>query len=415
MYVYVRMLFVLYLSTYSLHSTLTILHIHTHTIHKGMGEPLANYRNVMEAIDRIQSDLGIGARKITVSTVGLVPNIRKLMHDQPQVRLAVSLHCADEESRTKLMPANARYGGLDVLMTTLRDYVNHTKRRVTLEWALMEGQNDTPQVARQLGKLIRKYGIRKDMVHVNVIPLNPTGGFGGSPSGRRRVGVFVDTLEKEFGITCTPRMRRGIDIDAGCGQLKATIEKNKEKEMEMDMAEQERELSSFLPVSPDNVGLVYEDDDDDDYDDDNTVNETPIAQVDQSDDSDNGDIDLSVADFLIDESTQDLDDEDWQDTVWTEPAQQTELQRLIGLVQSSTPPPPTADAQKESTTTTIVDEEAVRDAKKRRKKLLKNLKAIRKLHEMAERGEILNEEQMEKIAKEDTWKAELESVEHNLQ
>jgi 23S rRNA (adenine2503-C2)-methyltransferase len=105
----------------------------------GMGEPLANYRNVKEAIHRITQDLGIGARKITVSTVGVVPNIRKLFSDpdMPQVRLAVSLHCASDAERTKLLPANARYGGLDELMLTLKEYIETTNRRITLEWALI--------------------------------------------------------------------------------------------------------------------------------------------------------------------------------------------------------------------------------------------------------------------------------------
>lgn len=104
----------------------------------GMGEPLANYRNVIEAIKRMNTDLGIGARKITVSTVGIVPNIKKLIDEDIQVRLAVSLHSASEEERSALLPANKRYGGLATLMDTVREYIDKTNRRVTFEWALIE-------------------------------------------------------------------------------------------------------------------------------------------------------------------------------------------------------------------------------------------------------------------------------------
>eukprot|EP00588_Corethron_pennatum_P007254 CAMPEP_0194281662 /NCGR_PEP_ID=MMETSP0169-20130528/21235_1 /TAXON_ID=218684 /ORGANISM="Corethron pennatum, Strain L29A3" /LENGTH=361 /DNA_ID=CAMNT_0039026775 /DNA_START=286 /DNA_END=1371 /DNA_ORIENTATION=- len=195
----------------------------------GMGEPLGNYRNLMAAIARMNGELGIGARKITVSTVGVVPNIRKLIDHPIQVRLAVSLHCAEDKERSELMPANKMYGGLSELMSAVREYTEKTKRRMTFEWALIEGKNDTPEVARQLGNLIKKHGIPNYLVHVNVIPLNPTGGFAGGPSRKGRVGAFAKTLNDEFGVSCTPRMRRGIDIDAGCGQLKSSVKKNEDK------------------------------------------------------------------------------------------------------------------------------------------------------------------------------------------
>mmetsp|Transcript_15823 Transcript_15823/g.35630 ORF Transcript_15823/g.35630 Transcript_15823/m.35630 type:complete len:448 (-) Transcript_15823:65-1408(-) len=189
----------------------------------GMGEPLANYRNVMGAIKRMNNELGIGARKITVSTVGVVPNIRKLIDEPIQVRLAVSLHCAEDEERSNLLPANKRYGGLSELMSAVHEYTEKTKRRMTFEWALIEGNNDTPGVARKLGNLILEHKIPNYLVHINVIPLNPTGGYSGSPSGKKRVSEFARILDTEFGISCTPRMRRGIDIDAGCGQLKSSV------------------------------------------------------------------------------------------------------------------------------------------------------------------------------------------------
>ena len=389
-----------------------------------MGEPLANYRNVLKAIDRIKNDLGIGARKITISTVGLVPNIRKLMTDMPQVRLAVSLHCATEEERSRLLPANRRYGGLDSLMPTLREYIEETHRRITLEWALIEGQNDTPETARALGGLIRRYGLRRDMVHVNVIPLNPTGGFAGSPSGRRRVQEFVRILDDEFGIACTPRVRRGIDIDAGCGQLKASIQKKEEEEKAfLSSLSVSKELASFVPPQAPVVG-VYEDDDNEDND------ETTV--------------DDSVG-FRVSEDAMDMDD-DFEDVDWTgNTAELTEAQRLIALVQS-TAKKNLADSRRDSSnnnnnnnnnalletpatatttttmstctapkTTTITSEDAVRQAKRRRKKLLKNLRAIDRLRQLQATGRILNDEQLVKVEREDEWKAELESVEHNLQ
>lgn len=126
----------------------------------GMGEPLANYRNVIAAIRRMNNELGIGQRKITLSTVGVVPNIRKLMDEDIQIRLALSLHCATDEERSSLLPANRRYGGLDELMTTIREYIEVKKMRVTFEWALIEGENDSRDVARTLGHLLKRHGIR---------------------------------------------------------------------------------------------------------------------------------------------------------------------------------------------------------------------------------------------------------------
>jgi hypothetical protein len=169
--------------------------------------------------------LGISARKITISTVGLVQGIRKLMHDpdMPPVRLAVSLHCATDEERSALLPANKRNGGLAELMTSLHEYIQVTGRRVTLEWALIAGENDTIDTARTLGRLIQTYQLRPDLVHVNVIPLNPTALYGGQPSAARTVAAFCAVLANEFGVSCTPRVRRGIDIDAGCGQLTTAL------------------------------------------------------------------------------------------------------------------------------------------------------------------------------------------------
>ena len=197
----------------------------TNVVFMGMGEPLANYRNVMAAVRRINTDLGIGARKITVSTVGLPPNIDKLAVEPLQVNLAVSLHESDDGKRSALLPANRRYGGLATLMESVRGYIDKTRRRVTFEWALIQGENDTVETARELGKLFKGYKIQPSMCHINVIPLNPTDGFGGKKSGTAAVNKFCSVLMDEFGISATPRMRRGIDIDAGCGQLKAEVVK----------------------------------------------------------------------------------------------------------------------------------------------------------------------------------------------
>jgi len=363
----------------------------------GMGEPLANYRNVKEAVNRITQELGVGARKITVSTVGVVPNIRKLMTDpdMPQVRLAVSLHCASEEERTALIPANARYGGLSELMTTLKEYIDTTGRRITLEWALIEGQNDTPQTARRLGQLIRTYQLRRDMVHINVIPLNPTGGFQGSPSGRTRVNEFMEILEKEYGVSTTPRVRRGIDIDAGCGQLKTTIEKKNKAKQEAESVVV-KDLQDFLDeAKPPMVG-VYEDDE---------------REEEENVEAENTSSSKTIVEFAVDESAVDFESDDYDDPVFDDELEQKEAARLISLVQDSFPSSPPITGK----TTSIVNDDAVREGKRRRKKLLKNLKAIRKLREMQEGGRELNEEQLAKVAQEDEWKAELESVPHNLQ
>lgn len=265
----------------------------SNVVFMGMGEPLANYRHVSTAINRITKDLGIGARKITVSTVGIVPNIRKLTSDpnMPQVRLAVSLHCATDEERDILLPANRRYGGLDELMDSLREYIEITGRRVTLEWALIAGENDTPETARKLARLIQKSRLRKDMVHVNVIPLNPTGGFGGNPSDRKRVNDFVNTLEKEFGIACTPRVRRGIDIDAGCGQLKSKV---------LEKESQEKKLEAVV--------------------DDNATLESKM---------------LLGTEFTFDGAI-DIEEEDFDDPEFVDEASKAESARLLNLVKATT-------------------------------------------------------------------------------
>lgn len=191
----------------------------------GMGEPFHNYKNVVPAIRRIMTDLGIGARHITVSTVGLAPQIRQFADEGLQVTLAISLHNTDDEERGKLMPVNKRFN-IAELLDACHYYVEKTGRRVTFEWALIAGVNDTEAQARRLGVLLKTL-----MCHVNLIPLNPTKGFEGKPTAAPDCQRFVDTLAK-FGVPATVRVRRGIDIDAGCGQLKSKVLSKKERQQE---------------------------------------------------------------------------------------------------------------------------------------------------------------------------------------
>ncbi len=187
----------------------------TNIVMMGMGEPLHNYANTIAALDRITAENGInlGARKITISTVGLVPAIRNYADEQRQTPLAISLHAATDEERGKLLPINRRWKIAD-LMAACHYYIEQTGRRLTFEWALINGENDTIEQATALGALLEGM-----LCHVNLIPLNPTGGFDGGPSSRERVDDFQATLS-EYGVSSTVRVRRGIDIQAGCGQLR---------------------------------------------------------------------------------------------------------------------------------------------------------------------------------------------------
>jgi len=182
----------------------------------GMGEPFHNYDASLAAVRRLMSDLGIGARHITISTVGLVPQIRRFAEEDLQVRLAVSLHAATDEERAALLPVNKRWP-LRELMAACRDYVHRTGRRITFEWALIRGETDTREQAHALGGLLQ--GLR---CHVNAIPLNATAGYAGEPAETGEAARFVEILA-DYGVHATVRVRRGIDIDAGCGQLKAKV------------------------------------------------------------------------------------------------------------------------------------------------------------------------------------------------
>jgi 23S rRNA (adenine2503-C2)-methyltransferase len=182
----------------------------------GMGEPLANYDRVWSATVRAHDDLGLSARHLTLSTVGLVPGIRRLAAEPLPVNLAVSLHAANDALRDELVPINRRYP-LSVLMGACADYLRAKGRRLSFEWALIDGTNDRRSDARELADLARSLPLP---AHVNLIPLNPTPGYptrGTAPAGVRRFREWLDHL----GVNATVRRNRGTDIDAACGQLAA--------------------------------------------------------------------------------------------------------------------------------------------------------------------------------------------------
>ena len=192
----------------------------TNVILMGMGEPFHNYDETMAAIDRLNDTRGfnLGARRFTVSTVGLIPSIRRFIIEKRQVNLAISLHAADNLSRSALLPVNKKYH-LEELLEVCREYVEKTHRRITFEWALINGINDTREQAIELSKRLQIFrSTGSSLCHVNVIPLNPTLGYEGRTSQRKNVLAFQQELKKN-GIPCTVRLRRGIDIQAGCGQL----------------------------------------------------------------------------------------------------------------------------------------------------------------------------------------------------
>jgi 23S rRNA (adenine2503-C2)-methyltransferase len=186
----------------------------TNIVVMGMGEPLHNYTQTLVAIDRLNHPDGLkfGARRFTISTVGLIPQMLRLAKEKPQINLAVSLHAAVDDLRRSMLPINLKYP-LSDLMDACREYISITHRRITFEWALINGVNDSTLQAQQLAKLINGM-----LCHVNIIPLNPTAGYQGSATSSQKAQQFKEQLERS-GIPCTIRVRRGIDIHAGCGQL----------------------------------------------------------------------------------------------------------------------------------------------------------------------------------------------------
>jgi 23S rRNA (adenine2503-C2)-methyltransferase len=180
----------------------------------GMGEPLANYDRVWGAVVRLHGDMGLSARHLTLSTVGIVPGIRRLASETLPVNLAVSLHAANDELRDELVPINRRYP-LEMLAEACAEYVAASGRRLSIEWAMIDGVNDRETDAAQLAAFARPLG-----AHVNLIPLNPTPGYPVVGSPRDQVRRFRDDLTG-LGVNATIRITRGAEIDAACGQLAA--------------------------------------------------------------------------------------------------------------------------------------------------------------------------------------------------
>jgi 23S rRNA (adenine2503-C2)-methyltransferase len=183
-----------------------------HAVFMGMGEPMLNLDSVIEAARRLP-DIGITPRRTTISTVGWMPGLKRFVDevDEP-IRLAISLHSADGEQRTKLMPVNERYP-LDQVLTECRRYVALRRRRVYIEYVMLAGVNDSPKQARALAELLGR-----DEFKVNLIPYNPTGMFDGA--SRERIAAFKMELDRAR-VPATVRLTRGRDIEAACGQLAA--------------------------------------------------------------------------------------------------------------------------------------------------------------------------------------------------
>ncbi|HEX6553567.1 MAG TPA: 23S rRNA (adenine(2503)-C(2))-methyltransferase RlmN [Ktedonobacteraceae bacterium] len=196
----------------------------TNIVLMGMGEPLHNYDNVLQALRILNSADGfnLGARHMTVSTVGLVPAIRKLSQEPLQVNLAISLHAPTNELRGQTMPVNRKYP-LQELLGACQDYIAATKRQVTFEYVLLSGVNDTAEYAHQLGELLAPL---KQYAHVNCIPVNATSASYKAP-GPEAIRAFRDILF-EHGLSNSVRAERGDDIAAACGQLRTRFEKKRQ-------------------------------------------------------------------------------------------------------------------------------------------------------------------------------------------
>ena len=187
----------------------------SNVVFMGMGEPLANYDRTWAAVERIHGDISISARHITLSTVGIVPGIRRLAAERLPVNLALSLHAANDELRDRLVPVNRRYP-LGVVAEACAQYVAASGRRLSIEWALIDGTNDRQRDMVELAAFARPLG-----AHVNLIPLNPTPGYAVRGTPRRRVVEVRDEL-LGLGVNATIRATRGVEIDAACGQLAAS-------------------------------------------------------------------------------------------------------------------------------------------------------------------------------------------------
>jgi 23S rRNA (adenine2503-C2)-methyltransferase len=186
----------------------------SNVVFMGMGEPLANLDATLAAIERLHGDFALSARHITVSTVGIPPGIRRLAAQALPVTLAVSLHAPDDELRDQLVPINRRYP-LDDVLAAAEEYLEMSGRRLSFEYAMIDGVNDSPAQAGALARRLRGLG-----AHVNLIPLNPTAGFGVPATPPERITRFAERL-RAGGVNATVRRNRGTTIDAACGQLRA--------------------------------------------------------------------------------------------------------------------------------------------------------------------------------------------------
>ena len=184
----------------------------TNAVFMGMGEPFLNYDNVLEAIRIINNKdgLNIGARRISISTAGIIEGIKRLTKEKLQINLAISLHAASDDLRSKLMPINKKYP-INKVLSTVKDYTKKTKRRVMFEYIMINGINDEEKDANALAKIMRN-----EFYFVNLISYNPTGIF--KPSSGMKIKRFKELLETKS-ISVTQRYRFGDNIDAACGQL----------------------------------------------------------------------------------------------------------------------------------------------------------------------------------------------------
>jgi len=187
----------------------------THVVYMGMGEPLANYDATLESLTVLTAAARISARRITVSTSGVVPAIERLAVDAPPVTLAVSLHAATDELRDRLVPLN-RAHPLSALLNAARGYAGRSRRRLTFEWCLIGGVNDSEEQARALHDIAHEL-----RAHVNVIPMNRIAGSPWGPPSPEAARAFLAQLR---GVRATVRDTRGGDVDAACGQLRAWLE-----------------------------------------------------------------------------------------------------------------------------------------------------------------------------------------------
>jgi 23S rRNA (adenine2503-C2)-methyltransferase len=191
----------------------------THLVFMGTGEPLDNYDNILKAVRLINSadTLNIGARRITISTCGIIPGIKRLAGEGLQIELSVSLHSADDRVRTALMPVNKVYP-LKELISACRAYAGETGRQVTFEYVLISGVNSDLQSAQKLGRILSGFDCK-----LNLIPANPIRELNIGPPGKMEALLFQDALEK-MGLKFTMRKPRGKDIEAACGQLRLRYE-----------------------------------------------------------------------------------------------------------------------------------------------------------------------------------------------